>query len=373
MSKNTPPRTAPAGRVTLKMLAAELSLDPATVSVVLNNVPGRSIPEPTRERIRTLAQKLNYQPSIIARSLRNSRTMMIGILVPVLAEGYHSQVLNGIFDHLLQENYFNFIACHRHRPDLIEKYPNMLASRGAEGIIAIDTNLTQELVVPAVSIAGHRNLHGVSNVVLDHRVAAHLALKHLYDLGHRKIAFMRGQPYSADSDVRWESLVAAAHELGLAVDPALTVQLTHDLTSPELGYPTVHPLLENHRRFTAIVCFNDMAAIGVIRALHDAQLRVPQDISVFGFDDIPQALFNTPRLTTIRQPLQEMGSLAAKILLERLSSQAEMPHEVAVKPQLVIRESTGPVRRSTPRKSSSNTPASPASTRMSQVKDAADL
>ena len=346
MSNKTLPRAAPSGRVTLKVLAAELNLDPATVSVVLNNVPGRSIPETTRERIRTLAQKLNYQPSLIARSLRSSRTMMIGILVPVLAEGYHSEVLNGIFDHLLKENYFNFIACHRHRPDLIEQYPRMLASRGAEGIIAIDTNLTQELAVPAVSVAGHRNLHGVSNVVLDHNAAAHLALRHLYDLGHRKIAFMRGQPYSADSDIRWEGLVAAARELGLAVEPALTVQLAHDLTSPELGYPTVQPLLANHRRFTAIVCFNDMAAIGVIRALHDAQIHVPHKISVIGFDDISQAIFNTPRLTTIRQPLHEMGTLAAQILLERLATGTEMPPEVAVRPQLVVRESTGPVRRS---------------------------
>jgi LacI family transcriptional regulator len=350
MSKKISPGPAPVRRVTLKVLAAELSLDPATVSVVLNNVPGRSIPEPTRERIRALAQKLNYQPSLIARSLRSSRTMMIGILVPVLAEGYHSEVLNGIFDHLLQENYFNFIACHRHRADLIEQYPQMLASRGAEGIIAVDTQINRELPVPAVSVAGHSAIRGISNVVLDHNAAAQLALRHLYDLGHRKIAFMRGQPYSSDSNVRWESLVAAARELGLAVEPELTVQLTHDLTSPELGYPTVQQLLANHRRFTAIVCFNDMAAIGVTRALRDAQIRVPQDISVIGFDDISQALFNTPRLTTIRQPLHEMGTLAAKILLDQLNSSVEMPSEIAVKPQLVVRESTGPVRKSPSRK-----------------------
>jgi DNA-binding LacI/PurR family transcriptional regulator len=332
--------------VTLKVLAAHLKLDPATVSVVLNNVPGRSIPEATRERIRSAAQKFNYQPSFVARSLRNRRTMTIGILVPVLADGYHTEVMSGIGDHLLEENYFYFIAHHRHRPDLIEQYPSMLVSRGAEGIIAIDTHLDHKLAVPAVAVAGHRKINSVTNVVLDHNTAAEMALKHLYDLGHRAIAFMRGQPYSSDSEVRWQSMVNVSRELGLSIQPELTIQLTKDLTTPELGYPVVQQLLAHHRRFTAMVCFNDMAAIGAIRALHDARLRVPEDISIIGFDDVPQAAFQTPSLTTIRQPLHEMGKLAAQLLLERLRSPAVIPEEVAVKPRLIVRETTGVPRQS---------------------------
>lgn len=326
--------------VTLKVLAAHLKLDPATVSVVLNNVPGRSIPEATRERIRSAARKFNYQPSFVARSLRNRRTMTIGILVPVLADGYHTEVMSGIGDHLLEENYFYFIAHHRHRPDLIEQYPRMLVGRGAEGIIAIDTHLDHKLPVPAIAVAGHRRINSVTNVVLDHNIAAELAIRHLYDLGHRAIAFMRGQPYSSDSEVRWQSIVKVARELGLPIHPELTIQLTKDLTTPELGYPVVQQLLAHHRKFTALVCFNDMAAIGAIRALHDAQLRVPEDISIIGFDDVPQAAFQTPSLTTIRQPLHEMGKLAAELLLERLRSSEVVPQEVAVKPRLIVRETT---------------------------------
>ncbi|HVW78697.1 MAG TPA: LacI family DNA-binding transcriptional regulator [Alloacidobacterium sp.] len=328
--------------VTLKVLASHLNLDPATVSVVLNNVPGRSIPEATRERIRSAARKFNYQPSFVARSLRNRRTMTIGILVPVLADGYHTEVMSGIGDHLLEENYFYFIAHHRHRADLIEQYPHMLVSRGAEGIIAIDTHLGHKLGVPAIAVAGHSKIKDVTNVVLDHNAAAELSVRHLYDLGHRTIAFMRGQPYSSDSDVRWQAMVKVARDLGLVVRPELTIQLTKDLTSPELGYPVVQQLLANHQRFTAIACFNDMAAIGAIRALHDAGLRVPNDISVIGFDDVPQAGFQTPSLTTIRQPLHEMGKLAAKLLLERLQQKSVSSEEVAVKPRLVVRESTAP-------------------------------
>jgi LacI family transcriptional regulator len=326
--------------VTLKMLAAHLHLDPATVSVVLNDVPGRSIPETTRERIRAAAQKFNYQPSFVARSLRNRRTMTVGILVPVLADGYHAEVMSGIGDRLLDRNYFYFIAHHRHRPDLIERYPRMLLSRGAEGIIAVDTLLSHQLMVPTVTVAGHGKIKGITNVVLDHKSAAEQTLQHLTALGHRDIAFMRGQPFSSDSDVRWTSLTRVARDLGISIRPELTIQLSEDLTSPELGYPVVQRLLAYHRRFTAIVCFNDMAAIGAIRALHDAQLRVPQDISVVGFDDIPQAAFQMPSLTTIRQPLHSMGRLAADVLLEHLATKSSVPGEVSVEPLLVIRETT---------------------------------
>jgi DNA-binding LacI/PurR family transcriptional regulator len=335
----------PSGPVSLKTLAAYLDLDPTTVSVVLNEVPGRSIPEATRERIRKAALKFNYQPSFLARSLRNRRTMTIGILVPVLADGYHAEVMTGIGDSLLDENYFYFIAHHRHRADLIQQYPRMLISRGAEGLITIDTNLVDKLPLPVVAIAGHRRVDGVTNVVLDHHRAAELSLCHLYNLGHRTIAFMHGQPYSSDSDARWQGIVQVAQDLGLIIRPELTIQLTKDLTSPELGYPVVKQLLTHHRSFTAFLSFNDIAAIGCIRALHDVGLRVPQDVSVVGFDDIKEAAFQTPSLTTIRQPLHQMGALAVKTLLEQLRPSNNREHpQIAVAPELIVRESTGPAR-----------------------------
>ncbi len=347
MGKRTRENGPPAGPASLKTLAAYLDLDPATVSVVLNDVPGRSIPEVTRERIRKAAAKFHYEPSFVARSLRNRHTMTVGILVPVLADGYHAEVMTGIGDKLLEEKYFYFIAHHRHRTDLIEHYPRMLMSRGAEGLIAIDTNLSHKLPLPVVAIAGHRRLSGVTNIVLDHRCAAELSLRHLYDLGHRTIAFMRGQPYSSDSDARWQGIVQVARDLGLCIRPELTMQLEKDLTSPELGYPVVQQLLAHHRSFTAVLSFNDIAAIGCIRALHDAGLRVPQDVSVVGFDDIKEAAFQTPSLTTIRQPLRHMGELAVELLLKKLKpSETKTPHEIAVEPELIVRESTSSARES---------------------------
>ena len=329
--------------VSLKILADYLGLCPATVSLVLNNVPGRSIPQETRERVRAAARKFNYQPSLLARSLRKQRTFTVGVLVPELSDGYHTMVMSGIGDHLMQEGYFYFSAHHRHKPDLVEEYPRLLMGRGAEGIIAIDTALEHELAVPVVAVAGHKKISGVTNVVLDHRHAAELALRHLHQLGHRHIAFMRGQPFSSDSDTRWRSLVAVARELNIVIRPELTIQLEKDLTSPELGYPVVQQLLQLKRRFTALISFNDIAAIGAIRALRDANLLVPDDVSVVGFDDIKAAAYHNPSLTTIRQPLHDMGQSAARILLQRIQGFKDYPKECAVPPELIIRESTAPV------------------------------
>jgi len=282
------------GPTSLKKLAEHLGLNPATVSVVLNDVPGRTIPQATRDRIKAAAKELNYQPSLLARSLRNRRTLTIGILVPELGDGYHTQVMSGIGDHLMDAGYFYFTAHHRHSKNLVEEYSQMLMNRGAEALIAIDTALEHPYPIPVVAVAGHRPIGGVTNVLLDHRFAAELTLTHLHSLGHRTVAFMRGQPFSSDSDERWHHLVKAARDIGISIDPELILQLDRDITSPELGYPAMQHLLSGGKRFTAVVCFNDMSAIGAIRALQDFGLRVPLDVSVIGFDDIKTAAFHNP-------------------------------------------------------------------------------
>jgi DNA-binding LacI/PurR family transcriptional regulator len=337
MKRKRPPIDGP---ISLKTLAKYLDLNPTTVSVVLNEVPGRSIPQATRERIKAAAKELNYQPSLLARSLRSRRTQTIGILVPELGDGYHTQVLSGIGDHLMDAGYFYFTAHHRHRKNLVEEYSQMLLGRGAEALIAIDTALEHPFPVPVVAVAGHRPVAGVTNVVLDHRFAAELTLTHLHSLGHRRIAFMRGQPFSSDSDERWRSIEAVSREIGITIKPELVLQLDDDNSSPELGYPVISKLLSSGERFTALVSFNDMAAIGAMRALEDLGFRVPADVSVIGFDDIKLAAFSNPRLTTIRQPLSNMGRIAAQCVLNRLHGLERFRDQITVVPELVVREST---------------------------------
>ncbi len=337
---------APEKPVRLRDLAEYLGLNPSTISVVLNDTPGRSIPEETRRRIKEAAKLLNYQPNLVARSFRSSRTLNIGIMVPVLSDGYHTEIMTGAGDCLVNAGYFYYTAHHRHRPNLIEQYSKQLVAKGAEGLICIDTALEHPLPVPVVAVAGHRHIKNVTNISLDHRRAAELTLHHLYSLGHRRIAFMHGQPFSSDSEDRWRGIVDVCGELRLEMHPELIMHLDRDVSTPELGYPVIEKLTTGKQKFTALVCFNDVAAIGAIRGLRDRGLRVPEDISVIGFDDIKAAAFLTPGLTTIRQPLAEMGRYAAQYIVNRLNRTEGFKDNVSFEPELVIRESTSQAKRS---------------------------
>ncbi|MGA2538367.1 MAG: LacI family DNA-binding transcriptional regulator [Terracidiphilus sp.] len=345
MAKRAKPGTepAPGQTISLRTLGEYLNLSPATISLVLNNAPGvRSIPQETRERVLEAAAKFDYRPSFYARSLRKKQTFSIGVLVPDLNDHYATQVLSGMEELLIEEGYFYLTASHRRQPDLIEEYPRLLLDRCVEGFILIDTLLEHSLKVPAVAVAGHRKLEGVTNVVLDQRRAAELALRHLYQLGHRKIAFMRGGSHSSDADDRWECQMAVAKELKLEVREELCVSIKLRDSTPEMGFGPAIELLNRSVDFTALLCYNDVSAFGAIRALMDHGLRVPDDVSVVGFDDVQSAAFHNPSLTTIRQPLRQMGGVSARILLQRIRGQATFPDSVPILPELVIRESTAP-------------------------------
>jgi LacI family transcriptional regulator len=329
--------------VTLKVLADELGLSTTSVSIVLNRVPAaKAIPEETQRRIMDAAQRVDYRPNSLARSLRHQRSFTIGVLVPEISEGYAVQVMRGIEDYLLQEGYLYFVASHRHRRDLVDEYASLLLDRAIEGLIAIDTPCDKALPVPVVTVSGHTILPGVTNIVLNHDRAALLALQHLRELGHRRVAVIKGQSFSSDTAVRWRAIRAAAGAVGLPLDRRLLVQLEGDRSLPELGYEVTERLLRQSTTFTAVFAFNDLSAFGAIGALRDAGLRVPADVSVVGFDDIPGAASHNPPLTTVRQPLARMGKIAAETVVKRIALDSEAFPEVSVEPELVVRASTAP-------------------------------
>ena len=328
--------------VSLKELAERLNLSPATVSLVINGSRvADSIPQETKDRIFAAAKKYKYRPNFFARSLRAQRSFTIGVIVPEVSDGYSASVMSGVEDHLLQEGYFYFVVSHRHRADLIDEYPRLFLERSVDGLIAVDTPWTVPLSIPVVTVSGHNQVKGVTNIVLDHVRAAEIALKHLAQLGHRKIAFIKGQEFSSDTAVRWANIERAAHELNLPISRALITQLEGDSPSPEVGYQATRKLLATGKPFTALFAFNDISAMGAIRALREAKLRVPQDVSVVGFDDIQSAAYQNPALTTVRQPLREMGRIAAETLLRRIRrAGVDSRGETMVEPKLMIRETT---------------------------------
>jgi LacI family transcriptional regulator, galactose operon repressor len=351
-------------RVTLKVVAEHVGLSPATVSVVLNRSPvADAIPPETKERVFAAARELRYRPNLVARSLRGKRSFLVGVLVPELSEGYASGVMSGVEARLIDEGYFYLIASHRSRFDLLEEYLNHLQDRSVEGFILLAAHLTEAPQLPTVVVSGHRRLESVTNVVVNHDLAVKLALEHLVELGHRRIAFFRGADGNIDADDRWRAIEETAASLELEICPQLAPQLVGrsygPVFSPEEGYQEGYAYGRKllaagnggraRRRgtkpsFTALFAFNDVSAIGAMRAFLDAGLRVPEDVSVIGFDDILGAAFQNPSLTTIKQPLEEMGKMAGSILLRRLGGKNSQPDFVTVEPELVVRASTGPAR-----------------------------
>ena len=331
--------------VTLRSVAELVGLTASTVSAVLNSSSAsHSVPERTKKRILAAARALDYRPNFFARSLRVKRTYMIGVILAEIGDAYGSIVVSGIERFLREQNVFFLTVSHRHDRKLLDTYSNVLRERGVEGFITLDTFLTEEPPLPTVAVAGHRRIKGVTNIVLDHHRAASLALTHLVELGHEKIAFMKGSKLSADSDDRWNAICEVAAKMGVRMRPELIIELKGDDPSPNLGYPFAQQLLERKQPFTALFAYNDISAIGSIYAFSEAGLRVPDDISVVGFDDIQSAAYITPSLTTVRQPLLKMGEIAARALLDRINGRMKYVPEIAIEPELVVRRSSASAR-----------------------------
>lgn len=331
--------------VTLKAVAERVNLTASTVSHVLNDSPAaRSVPEQTKQRILAAARELNYQPNFFARSLKVKRSHTIGVIAEEIGDAYGSLVISGIERHLRRENFFFLTVAHRHDEKLLSTYSKILQQRGVEGFITVDTILTEPPALPTVAVAGHRRFKGVTNIVLDHHHAAVVALQHLVDLGHEEIAFLKGSRLSSDSGDRWDALCEVAAKLGVRMRPELILQLEGVDPTPNLGYPYAKQLLAGKYTFTALMAYNDISAIGAIFAFQEAGLRVPEDVSVVGFDDIQNAAYMNPALTTVQQPLLKMGEIAARTLLDRVEERSGYVPEITIQPELVVRKSTAPPR-----------------------------
>src|SRR2546427_2523180 len=234
--KRSSQRTEP--KVTLKPIGEQLALTQGPASAALNNSPAaQSIPQHTKNRIIEAAKALNYRPNFFARTLRLRRTYTIGVIAEEIGDAYGAMVISGVEEYLRKSNYFFLTVIHRHDPKLLQTYAQMLLTRGVEGFITTDTSITEKPALPTVAIAGHERVEDVTNIILDHKHAARLALEHLSGLGHQEIAFIKGQTLSSDSAVRWDAICEAAQELGICIRPELTIQLEGTDSTPASGYP----------------------------------------------------------------------------------------------------------------------------------------
>jgi LacI family transcriptional regulator len=343
--------------VTMQDVAKSSGFSPATVSIVLNNAPlARYIAPATKKRIEEVAKKLGYRPNAMARFLRSKRSHSVGVMFFDIADPFCTPVLRGIENALYQSSYVQIFADAHNQRSRFERYLELLLDHHVEALIVVanwlfvDIHLLADLSkrnIPATTIGFELPGDTVSSVMVDNEAGGRLALEHLHQLGHRKIAFIRGPKMLIDSAPRWRGIQKFAHGAGLEIDPSLVVQLP-DSFDPnsgfEGGYRFTEELLQRKKRFTALMGFDDLTALGAIRALTKAGVKVPEHCSVVGFDDVLLSSLAAPSLTTVRQPLEAMGNHAVNIIMEGVNAGLEKRDwsisRHKMNPELVIRDST---------------------------------
>lgn len=334
--------------ITIKELALQAGVSHSTVSRALNNHP--ALARDTVERIQQLARDLHYVPSHSARSLKTNRSHMLGVIVHRIADPFYSEVLGGIQNVAHQFQYGMFVSASENDMDRQAALIRGMFGRQADALIIGDSFFTSAhlnelgIRVPAVFI------HNRAAEVLPHSIyhddvnATRALTRHLLDLGHYRIAFGGNQRGGLLHQQRREGVVVELESVGLEL------RKEYDLIAPNgqmgSGALLAKQLLNLSERPTAIICFNDMQAIGVMQTLQQANMRIPEGISVAGFDDIPLAEFLYPALTTYRQPIWELGQMAAKVALNLLGENVNGTFVseplITMHGQLIVRRSTAP-------------------------------
>jgi LacI family transcriptional regulator len=343
------------GLVTMRDVAEATGFSPATVSIVLNNAPlARYIAPTTRQRIEAAAKRLGYRPNAMARFLRSKRSQSIGVMLFDVTDPFCTPILRGIENALYPLGYLPIFADAHNQAERFERYLEMLLERHVDGLIVVANWLFVDVLadlnkqeIPAATIGWEIPGNRVSSVMVDNEAGGRQALEHLYQRGHRRIAIIRGPKSLIDTAPRWRGIQKFAQSTKLELDGGLVLQLpdVFDATSSfEHGYRLTEELLQQKKKFTALLAFDDLTALGAMRALAKAGIRVPEDCSVTGFDDVAISALSVPSLTTVRQPLETMGSTAVSIVMDAFKAGHENRDWSAISqklhPELVIRDST---------------------------------
>lgn len=337
--------------VTISDIAEATGFSIATVSMVLNKA-ARRIPPSTQRLVEEAASKLGYSPNFQARSLSSRRTHSIGVLIFDMMDSYCTLVLRGVENSLDDAGYMPVLADLQNTPSRLRQCLQMLMERRVEGLIAIASPLhlgtvfstaTQRFNIPAVVIGSKSTNSRYASVIVDSRAGTWAAVEHLYDLGHREIAVIKGPKMLSYSTPRWNGIQECARAKGIQIDRSLVVRIHGQNSSYEEGYRLTEQLLRRKKQFSGLIAFDDLTAFAAIGALSNAGRRVPEDCSVIGFDDIPGAAFYNPPLTTVCQHLKKQGIIGAEMMRTLLSAEVGYPRKMRhekVEPCLIVRKST---------------------------------
>jgi DNA-binding LacI/PurR family transcriptional regulator len=330
--------------VSIKDIAKVAKVSHSTVSRALRDSP--LISDETKARIQRIAQEMGYSPSAIARSLATKRTQTLGLVVTTIADPFVAEVVRGIEERALDEGYSVILCQSQADPEREIAAVEILQEKRVDAIIITASRvgslylpLLEKLAVPIVLINNQQEGRYIYSVGTDNIQGGRLAVRYLLELGHTRLGYITGPEWAVASKQRLEGACQALREQGVNVDPTLIVQGDGRAGG---GEKAMCRLLSHPTPPTAVFCYNDMTAIGAMRAVQQAGLRVPEDISIVGYDDVAFATYVTPPLTTIRQRKYEMGAQATEIALALLNGKKNIAEHVLVPGELIVRESCAP-------------------------------
>lgn len=335
---------------TLRDVAARAGVHPATASRALNPQTRALVNDETAERVRRAAAELGYRPNPIARSLKTSRSGSIGTVIPDLNNPLFPPIVRGIEDVLTAAGYSSLIVNTDNDADREAAQVASMRTRQVEGMIFATARLHHPLLAELLAedvamVLVNRRVENaaISSVTTDDASGVAAAVRHLVELGHRRIAHLAGPQWTSTGAQRLRAYRQAIADAGLDDDGSL-VEVCGYWTEDE-GAKAVRRLLDGDAKFTAILAGNDLLALGAYDALGERGLVCPDDVSVVGFNDIRFMDKLRPPLTSVRILHYEIGAEAARVLLERLATPSISPKSVLLPPALVIRQSTAPPRR----------------------------
>lgn len=328
----------PAPTVTLEMVAKEARVSPATVSRILNGTAAVSTVR--KEAVTSAIAKLGFVPNPVARGLAGGRTFSIGVLTQTLDSPFYGSALRGIEDKLTQQGYSPLFVSGQWNAVIETRCMEMLKARRVDGVIVLTGRLTDRALktyaksLPIVVTGRKLKAPGLASLYCDNKEGARLATKHLIDLGHTQIAFISGDQQHPDAIERLNGYQKALESAGIPFDPELVAEGGY---FEESGLRAANELVHGRKRFTAIFAANDQMAVGALLGLTRNSLRVPEDISLIGYDDLASSMYSNPPLSSVHQSAYDLGQQAATALLQILTG--ETPILTVPTPQLVARES----------------------------------
>lgn len=326
---------------TIKDVAKMAGVSTTTVSHVINKT--RFVAQETESLVLQAIKDLNYSPSAVARSLKVNTTKSIGMIVTTSEAPYFAEIIHAVEEHCYRQGYSLFLCNTQNNAEKIKNHLEMLAKKRVDGILVMCSEYLPDSLnllhsfenIPMVVMDWGPNVH--TDIILDNSFdGGYLATKHLIENGHKYIGIIAGELTKTTAKTRYEGFIHAMKEAGLTVNPNWVME---GFFEPEDGYECMNKILSQDNLPTAVFCCNDVMALGAISAIGEKGLRVPEDISIIGYDNIHASRFYSPPLTTVHQSKSRLGVQAVNLLFERINHKSDQKEKIEIHPELVVRKS----------------------------------